>query len=308
MEKPGSFTNSFVLFIKGIFMGSADIIPGVSGGTIALIVGIYEQFISALQSINLVFILYFFKGFIDKDNFKNAKDRFSSIDFGFLIPLLLGIIVAFLSLANIVSYSLEEFPTYTFAFFFGLIFSSSIYVYLSHRYLLKTWKFLLFVIIGFLVSFFIVGLESMQAEHSVILIFFAGLVSICAMILPGISGAFILLMLGQYGFMLDVLRNLTHLRFEYLSYAVSFGFGGLVGLMGFSKFLSFLLKRYHMQTLSFILGLMIGALRKPGEFIIQNQENNAVTIGMILFGIVVVAIFSYYELRLKNNDEICSTS
>jgi putative membrane protein len=283
-------------------MGSADIIPGVSGGTIALIVGIYERFIIALQSINFRFIYYFLRGFVVKQYFQKAKDCFFSINFSFLIPLAIGILVAFVTLANVISIGLDEFPTYTFAFFFGLIFSSSIYVYLSNRFILKSWVFFIYVILGFFVSYYLVGLETIQMEHSILIIFIAGLISFCAMILPGLSGAFILLMLGQYVFMLDVLRNLSYLRFEYLPFAISFSIGGLIGLIGFSKILSYLIKKYHMQTLSFILGLMIGALRKPGEFIILHQENNVITLGMIGAGILIVTFFSYYEFFIKKKD------
>ena len=129
MKHSKKFSEYFILFIKGIFMGSADIIPGVSGGTVALITGIYERFITALKSINVSFLFYFLKGFIDKNSFIKSKKRFFSIDFAFLIPLGLGIIFAFISLANVVGFCFDSFPTYTFAFFFGLIFTSSIHIY-----------------------------------------------------------------------------------------------------------------------------------------------------------------------------------
>jgi len=307
MSHSQSLLRTFILFVKGILMGSADIIPGVSGGTVALIVGIYERFIIALKSINLWFIVSFFKGFRDKQYFEKSKKQLFSIDFSFLIPLLLGILVAFLTLANLVGYGLEEFPTYTFAFFFGLILASSVYVYVSHRSLFMTWKFFPFAVIGFFVSYILVGMEFIQMEHSLLIVFFSGIISICAMILPGISGAFILLMLGQYSFMLNVLRDLSHLNFENIFFAVSFGLGGLVGLMGFSRVMSFLLKKYHMQTLSFVLGLMIGALRKPGGFILENPRDSGITLGMIVIGIIIIALFSYYELLIKKRSEF-STS
>ena len=143
-------------------------------------------------------------------------------------------------------------------------------------------------------------------EHSIFIIFLAGIVSICAMILPGISGAFLLLMLGQYTFMLNVLRELSHLNLEYFQFVLSFGVGGLIGLMGFSRVLSYLLKKYHMHTFSFVLGLMIGALRKPEEFILENPQDPRLTVGMIVIGILVVTIFSYYELSIKKNAELTS--
>jgi putative membrane protein len=284
-------------------MGSADIIPGVSGGTVAFISGIYERLISALKSINILFLYYFFKSIRNRKYFEKAKEHFLSIDYKFLFPLLVGILFAFLILANIVGYAIDNYPTYTFAFFFGLILSSSIYVFLLNKSNLQVEFFILFLFIGLFFSYFIVGLNSIQMDHSLLIIFVSGVVSFCAMILPGISGAFILLILGQYEFMLNVLRGLTHLDLSYTPYALCFGIGGLIGLLGFSRFLSYFIKNYRMQTLSFILGIMIGALRKPGEYIIHNPENNVLTILSIVIGIGVVFIFSYYDFSLKRSDE-----
>ena len=258
-------------------------------------------FWTALKSINVSFLFYFLKGFFDKNSFIKSRKRFFSIDFSFLIPLGLGIIVAFISLANVVGFCFDMFPTYTFAFFFGLIFASSLHIYFTHRTLFKKWFFIVFLFIGLIVSYLIVGSSSMQMEHSLLILFFAGIISLCAMILPGLSGAFILLMLGQYTFMLDVLRELTHFNFNSLGYAISYGVGGIVGLLVFSRIISYFFKKYRTQTLSFVLGLMIGALRKPGEFIVQNQENNIITGISLFIGIALVAIFSYYEFSLKKS-------
>ena len=299
MKKPSSFPLFVIFLIKGALMGSADIIPGVSGGTIALITGIYERFIRSLQSVNISFLYYVFHGCIDKRSFPKAKQRFFSIDFEFLVPLVLGIIIAFLTLAHVVGFSFDTYPTYTYAFFFGLILSSSIYIYLSHTSLFKNKLFPFFLLLGIIISYMIVGLDSIQMEHSFLLIFIAGIISFCAMILPGLSGAFILLMLGQYTFMLDVLRNLTHLRFEYLPYALCYGFGGIIGILSFSRVLSYLFKHYRVHTLSFVLGLMIGALRKPGEYIINHPSDSLFTFLSLIIGIIIVAIFSYYELLIK---------
>ena len=112
-------------------MGAADIVPGVSGGTVALITGIYERLINAIKSVNPLFIIYFFRGFVDRKYFKKSKENFNEIDLKFLIPILLGIAVAFLLLANIIGFFRDDYPTYTSAFFFGLIISSSVFVYLS---------------------------------------------------------------------------------------------------------------------------------------------------------------------------------
>jgi putative membrane protein len=281
-------------------MGSADIIPGVSGGTIAFITGIYERFVNALKSIDFKFIFYFFKGFFNKSYFSKAKNNFSSIDFKFLIPLGLGVVIAFLTLANVLKYFLTTYQTYTYSFFFGLILSSSIFVYLSNK---KSFNLtgLLFIFLGLILGYVIVGFNAIQMDHSHIIIFCTGIISFCAMILPGISGAFILWLLGQYEFMLDVLSGFTHFEFVNISYALVYILGGLVGLIGFSRVLSFLMRKHRSIALSFILGLMIGALRKPGELIMSNPENLILTLFAFCIGLIIVTIFSYYEFFYHKN-------
>lgn len=296
--KSKKLTNSLFIFLKGLAMGSADIIPGVSGGTIALITDIYERFVFALNSINFHFIFYFLLGFKDNTNFKKAKESFFSIDFAFLIPLALGIFCAFITLANLIGYLLETIPTQTFAFFFGLIFSSAFYVYYTHKTLFQL-PSLLFVSIGILLGFFVVGLEGIQLVHSPLMIFVSGIISFCAMILPGLSGAFILLVLGQYEFLLSVLRELTHFEFGSILFVIVYGIGGLIGLLGFSRVLSFLFSKYKSATIAFIMGLMIGALRKPGMQIITHPDNLLLTMIALIAGILVVTFFSIFELKKK---------
>jgi putative membrane protein len=237
-------------------------------------------------------------GFKDKTNFKKAKKSFFSIDFSFLIPLALGIACAFLTLANIIGFLLETVPTQTFAFFFGLIFASAFYVYYTHKSIFKL-NSALFISLGIIFGFLIVGLESIQLDHSLLMIFASGIISFCAMILPGLSGAFILLVLGQYEFLLDVLRQLTHFEFGMILFVFSYIFGGLIGLLGFSRVLSFLFSKYKSATIAFITGLMIGALRKPGMEMIHHPDNIAFTLGSLVLGILVVTFFSVYELKIK---------
>ncbi len=280
-------------------MGGADIIPGVSGGTIALITGIYEELIFAIKSIDFKFVIYFLKGFFKKEYFNMAKKNFLSIRFKFLIPIALGIALAFLLLANILGDMLEYFPAYTYAFFFGLILSSAILVYFSSLNKISL-SAIIFVILGILFGLIIVGLGGINSQNSIIIIFVAGLITFCAMILPGISGAFILYILGQYTFLLNILRDMTKLDFSNISFAISYILGGIFGLLIFSRVLSFLLKKYRTATLSFIIGLMIGALRKPGEFIINEPANLLITILASLSGILAVSLVGYYEFKLKS--------
>ena len=286
-----SFREMIVVFLKGLFMGSADIIPGVSGGTIALITGIYERLIFALKGINFRFAFYFVNGFFNKKYFSQAKKSFLEIDFVFLVPLAGGVSVAFLVLARVLKIALTSFPAYTFAFFFGLILSSSLLVYQSIKNVRASSVVL--GLCGFFGAFFFVGLNPLSGEHNLIVLFFSGVISFCAMILPGISGAFLLLFLGQYQHMLEALNQF------WIPDMVSYVAGGLVGLLLFSRFLSFLLGKYRVGTLSFLLGLMLGALRLPGEEIMNNGGDMVLIFVSGFIGFVCVVFFAVFRLRVE---------
>lgn len=293
-----TFIPAFILFLKGLFMGSADIVPGVSGGTIAFITGIYEQLITALKSINIHWLIYLIQSIGNKTYLKKSKKSFQSIQFSFLIPLALGVIVAFALLANIVSYFLDTIPTYTYAFFFGLILASSIHIYQINKKEFNITS-IIFVIIGIIIGYLIVGFQQIQTEHTLIILFLCGIISFCAMILPGISGAFILLLLGQYAFMLQVLKGLTHGEWGNITYALVYGIGGIIGLIGFSRVLSYLIIHQRSITLSFIIGLMLGALRKPAQMIVETPANSVYIAISFIIGLSLVFIFSHYENKIK---------
>ncbi len=288
------------VFFKGVAMGSADIVPGVSGGTIALITGIYERFVFALKSIHISFLYYLFLSLKDKKNLKKAKKSFFSIDFVFLIPLAAGIAFAFLTLANLIGFLLETIPTQTFAFFFGLILASAFFVYYNHKPLFGL-SSAVFILLGCIIGFIVVGLESIYLESSLIMIFASGIISLCAMILPGLSGAFVLLVLGQYTFLLNILRDLTQFEFGMIGYVFAYGLGGVIGLLGFSRVLSFLFLKYKSATIACITGLMIGALRKPGVEIISHPETVLFSFFSIVLGVLVVTVFGIFECRYKKN-------
>ena len=240
-----------LIFLKGLFMGSADIVPGVSGGTIALITGIYERLISAISSIRFSFLKPLLKA-----NFSEFKEKLiDEIDFELFIPLILGIGIAFITLAKVISYLLDTQTAYTFSFFLGLILASAYILYTK----LENFNIKLIVIslIGIILSYIFVGLNPIAANHSLIVIFISGLIAICAMILPGISGSFLLLLLGQYQYMLNALnsRNLVEI--------FVFGIGAVIGILGFSKLLNYLLERYESATMAFLIGIMVGTLRLP---------------------------------------------
>ena len=268
-------------------MGSADIIPGVSGGTVALITGIYERLIYAIKTVNLKFIPYFFKGLIDRNYFSRAKENIQNIDVKFLLPLVVGITTAFLLLARLIEPLLTYYPTYAYTFFFGLILSSSWLVYKQIKKINIT--MIIVTSLGFIVAFLTVGLDAIQTSHSIPIIFISGIITACAMILPGISGAFILWFLGQYEYMLHALNNLK------ITTILVYVIGALLGILAFSHVLSYAIKRYRVLTLSFLLGLMVGALRKPAEIVIAQPDNIVITISSGLLGIFIVYMFSSYQ-------------
>ena len=178
-------------------MGSADIVPGVSGGTIALITGIYERLIYAISRIRFSFLKPLLKA-----NFSEFKEKLiDEIDFELFVPLILGIGIAFITLAKVISYLLDTQTAYTFSFFLGLILASAYILYTR----LENFNIKLIIIslIGIILSYIFVGLNPIATNHSLIVIFISGLIAICAMILPGISGSFLLLLLGQYQYMLN---------------------------------------------------------------------------------------------------------
>ncbi len=267
---------TFLIFLRGLFMGSADIIPGVSGGTIALITGIYERLIHAISRIDFKFILYLFKG--DFKRFKQSAVQ--EIDFALFIPLLLGIGIAVLTMSKVISFLLVTYPAATFAFFFGLILASAIFVY-KHVDELNL-KNIVFLIIGFVFAIIFVGLNPIQANHSLPIIFISGAIAICAMILPGISGAFMLLLLNQYEYMINVLN---HMQFVEI---ITFCLGALIGILSFSRFLNYLLNHHKSVTMAFLVGLMIGTLRLPYEKIAFSTESPIVIVVVAVIGFILV--------------------
>jgi len=288
-----------ILFLKGVVMGFADVIPGVSGGTMALITGIYEELISALESFEPVIVLALLRG--KAGEFWNGLKK---VKYGFLIPLGLGIGVALLAGSQFVRYLLETFPPYTYSFFFGLILASAGMLYFEVPEVNITAA--ITSITGAIVAVMIVGISGGNFGHGLPVIFAAGAVAICAMILPGISGAFILLLIGQYEYILDSVGGLPS-TFPVL---VVFGLGAGIGIVAFSRVLSFALDNWRSATLGFLIGLMVGALRKPFEVLLKSPSNSAInfewayheTLLVIGFGLLgVVAVIGLGVFRLREN-------
>lgn len=247
-------------------MGTVDIIPGISGGTMALILKIYQKIINELHLINLKFFKNIFS--------LHFKKAFRLIDWKFLLSLFLGIIIAIISLAKIISWALENYPTYLFGFFFGLIIISALLLIPKNN--VKPIS-IIFLVLGFIIAWLISSLTPAQSPETYGFIFLSGALAICAMILPGISGAFILILIGKYEFMISALKN--PLALKNISIIIIFVLGCLIGLLTFSKFLSLLLKKYRQITLMLLIGFMLGALNKIWPFkiitkttIINNYE------------------------------------
>lgn len=227
-------------------MGAADVVPGVSGGTIAFIVGIYDRLITALSGVNADSIRMLLKA-----DFKGIWRHF---DGNFLLILLLGIATSIFGIANIVTSLLVNYPIWLWSFFFGLIIASAYILVIEIKEFSK--KHALVLVFGVLFGAALSLLVPTQLSINLVMVFFAGMIAICAMILPGISGSFLLLMMGMYGYVMEAIKGLD------LMVIVVFAGGALVGLLSFSKLLHWLLQNAKAMTLSFLTGVMLGALVK----------------------------------------------
>ena len=231
---------------KGACMGAADVIPGVSGGTIAFLMGIYGELLDSIKSVNAEAFKLLFKGKIGA--------FWKHINGTFLLSLFVGILVSVFSLARLMKYLLEFHPIQLWSFFFGLILASAIYILKG----LDKWsiKNIISLLIGVVIAAFICVASPAQTPDALWFIFLSGAIAICAMILPGISGSFILLLLGKYAF---VMTAVTELNIPVLSV---FAAGCAIGIISFSHFLSWLLKKYYMLTIALLSGFMVGSLLK----------------------------------------------
>lgn len=233
-------------FTTGFMMGSADIVPGVSGGTIAFIMGIYKRLVESIKTVSGQTLKHLVK--------LNFKQALNSIPYTFLIPLLLGIATAIISLAGIISHLLETQPIGIWSFFFGLVLASIWIV--SQRINSFTPSIIVSLTISAIIAYFIVGLVPVQTSESLLAFFISGAIAICAMILPGVSGSFMLVIMGKYAQVLEAVtqRDLLTLSVFFL--------GALVGLALFSRLLSYLFKHYHDLLVAALTGLMLGSLRR----------------------------------------------
>ena len=246
--------NNIIVAIKGACMGAADVIPGVSGGTIAFITGIYDQLIGSINSINAEAVKLFFTG--------KFKEFWKHINGTFLLSLFCGILFSVVALAGLMQYLLESHPIQTWAFFFGLIVASSLFILRG----IEGWnlKAVIFLILGVGLGITVCTLSPTTTPDALWFIFLSGAIAICAMILPGISGSFILLILGKYKFIMEAITGLTTGQAvgENLVILGVFAVGAVCGIIAFSRVLNWLLSRYHKQTLLVLAGFIIGSLVK----------------------------------------------
>jgi len=258
---PATVRKAVVLWLKGVCMGSADVIPGVSGGTMALITRIYKDLIGALKSLDWTVVQK-----IAAFDFKGAIAR---VHARFLLVLFLGIVTAILSLARLMNSLLHYHPVPTWSLFFGLIVASILIVGKQ----VTSWfgKAGISFVAGIISGSIIVNLIPINTPETLWFIFLCGFVAICAMILPGISGAFILLILGKYEFITGTLKN--PFLMQNMIVIIIFCLGCLIGLAAFSRVLNYLLSKYQNLTLAFLAGLISGSLQKiwPWKQVIETQ-------------------------------------
>ena len=241
---------------RGFAMGSADVVPGVSGGTMAFILGIYEELIDSIRAIGR-------PEFVQSALKFRVMEALRIVNWKFLVALFVGIVAAVLTLAPWLEWLLENRPVALWSFFFGLVLASVIVV--SQR--VTRWTPLIWgtLIAGAVLAFIIVGLVPVETPTAWWFLMLSGAIAICAMILPGISGSFILVLLSKYAFFLNAVNTR-----DLVSIALA-GVGAVIGLVSFAQVLSWLFKRYHDLTVALLTGLMIGSLRKvwPWKEVLQ---------------------------------------
>ena len=235
------------LTLRGICMGAADIVPGVSGGTMAFILGIYEELIDSIRTVGR---LHFIQAVLKLQ----LKELFQILNWQFLLAVGLGILIAIFTLARGLEWLLLNQPVYLWSFFFGLVLASVYTV--SKRVPQWTPALVTATAVGAVAAFILVGLVPTQTPDTWWFLILSGACAICAMILPGISGAFILVLLGKYQFVLNAVNERDFLTLMLVA------IGAAIGLISFAQILGWLFKQYHDMTVAVLIGLMVGSLRK----------------------------------------------
>lgn len=287
------FQENFKIFLKGFLMGICDIIPGISGGTIAFITGIYIRLINSIKNINLTNILKLLKSFLKK-NKKEFKKNYQKQDLTFLITIILGILTAIILTSNIIKYLLENYKSLTLAFFLGLIIASS-------KQILKqipkhTTKNKSFTIIGFLFGISLFFIQTKQITNPTYLkILFSGIISVSALFLPGISGSFILMIIGTYDFILNAITQIK----QNINYLLTFATGAIFGAIFISQIITYLYKKDKSKTLYTLFGLVLGTLIIPIKQIIINTNINILNFSKIIILFLLGILIVEFILKLE---------
>lgn len=255
-----SFLNYAFITLKGVAMGAADVVPGVSGGTIAFISGIYEELIKTIDGLDL--------GIFKVARKEGVKVAWKAYNLSFLFALFLGVALSILTFAKVISHLLANEPIIIWSFFFGLVIASIVYV--IGQIQVWNWKNVLALLLGGVISYYITIAEPVASPDSYWFLFLSGFIAIIAMILPGVSGAFILLLLGSYHVVIGSINDFTSAVFSLNWNAVlaatlklaTFAVGALLGIKAFSKVLTWMFDNYKNITLALLTGFMVGSLNK----------------------------------------------
>lgn len=275
----------FVLALKGMAMGAADVVPGVSGGTIAFITGIYKEFVGSINSVNLESLKLLFTG--------RFKEFWTAINGNFLLAVALGIAASVFSLATVMKFLLGAFPVQTWAVFFGLVSASVVLIAKD----VKGWTVMnvLQVVFGIVAGVVLCTISPAQTPDSLWFVFLCGMIAICAMVLPGISGSFILVLLGKYEMIIGAVSDLN------LVILGTFAVGAVIGIVSFCKFLTFVLNKAYKTTVLVMLGFIIGSLVKIWPWSAANTVVENITAGVFcLAGIALVATVELIARRLSS--------
>ena len=247
-----------IIFLKGLAIGVCDVIPGISAGTIAFITGIYTRLIEGIKAYSPASLIRLF----DK---KQRKDVIKSLDLGFFIPLILGIGIALYIASYFIPYLLQQYFVFTMSFFIGLVVASAFYIF-THITQHNKFNHLMGVF-GFVLGFSLAYIIPLEATPTYLFIFLAGFIALCATLLPGISGSYILLILGQYEFVYTSI----HMISERYMYLLAFFVGALLGIMLMARIVSYALHHWKSPTLYLLLGLVLGSLNTPVKRIISDE-------------------------------------
>ena len=273
------------IFLRGFLMGASDIMPGISGGTIALITGIYDKLIASISNIKLLFLKPLLKA-----DLKGFKDQlFEEVDFEFFIPLGLGVVLAMVLMAGVINFLLGSYAGYTYSFFAGLILAS---IYILYKQLdALNIKAITTTIIFAILAYLFVGLNPLQASHSLPVLFISGFTAICAMLLPGISGSSLLLLLGQYEYMIAVLHRISIVEI------IVFVGGAVCGFMIMSRIIKYLLENHKQLTVAALIGIMLGSLRVPMQNIVMGDLFSLII--CLVIGIIGMLIVLFVDTKFN---------